>query len=257
MTFGSKYSCAFDRRASLRALCRPSRELRESSLLILAVFLAAPDRYRLPVMETSETKIKKCEGAALNEAIRLVHQGDREAFAFVYRSYSQFVRRVCLRMLRDPAEVEDAAQDVFLRVFLKINTFRGESAFSSWLYRLTTNVALMRLRKNKRFWTTSKERKLDDDPSSEIDTPDPHVTDLFCRIDLQTAIDVLPEGYKAAFILHDVHGYDHREIAAIFGYSIGNSKSQVHKARRRLRKLLDGIPRGGHLDTKLKVVCVN
>lgn len=201
--------------------------------------------------------LKKPEGLVLSRAIWLVHQGDREAFALIYRGYSELVHRICLRMLRDPAEAEDAAQDVFVRVFLKINTFRGESAFSSWLYRLTTNVALMRLRKNKRSWTPLRERNLDTDPCSEMDVPDPHVTDLFRRIDLQAAIDVLPEGYKAAFILHDVHGYDHKEIAAIFGYSIGNSKSQLHKARRRLRKLLDGMPRGGHQDTKPNTVCVS
>jgi RNA polymerase sigma-70 factor (ECF subfamily) len=114
----------------------------------------------------------------------------------------------------------------------------------------------MRLRKNKHSWSSPRERKLDTDPSSEIDAPDLHVSNLFGRIDLQAAIDVLPEGYKAAFILHDVHGYEHREIASIFGYSVGNSKSQLHKARRRLRKLLADMPRG-HLNAKLKVACVN
>src|SRR5436190_19549090 len=105
------------------------------------------------VVGMSESMLKKPEGPVLSEAIQLAHQGDREAFALIYRSYSDLVHRICLRMLRDPAEAEDAAQDVFFRVFLKINTFRGDSAFSSWLYRLTTNVALMRLRKNKRSWT--------------------------------------------------------------------------------------------------------
>jgi RNA polymerase sigma-70 factor (ECF subfamily) len=205
----------------------------------------------------SESMLKNPEGSVLSQAIRLVHQGDREGFAFIYRSYSELVHRICYRMLRDPAEAEDAAQDVFLRVFLKINTFRGESAFSSWLYRLTTNVALMRLRKNKRSWTPLRERKPDTDPCSEIDAPDPRVTDLIGRLDLQGAIDVLPKGYKAAFILHDVHGYDHKEIAAIFGYSVGNSKSQLHKARRLLRKLMADMPKGGHQDTKPNTVCVS
>jgi RNA polymerase sigma-70 factor, ECF subfamily len=205
----------------------------------------------------SESMLKKLEGSALREAIRLFHRGDEEAFASIYRSYFELVRRICLRMLRDQAEAEDAAQDAFLQVFLKINTFRGESAFSSWLYRLTTNVALMRLRKNKRFWSPPKGRKLDLDSSNEINVSDPHVTDVFGRIDLQAAIHVLPDGYKAAFILHDVHGYGHREIAELFGYSVGNSKSQLHKARRRLRKLLDGIPKGERLDAKLKVACVH
>jgi RNA polymerase sigma-70 factor, ECF subfamily len=205
----------------------------------------------------SESMLKKPEGSALSEAIRLAHKGDSEAFALIYRNYSGLVHRICLRMLRDPAEAEDAVQDAFVRVFLKVSTFRGESAFSSWLYRLTTNVALMRLRKNKRSWSRPKERRLDPDLSGEIDVPDLHVTDLFGRIDLQAAIDILPDGYKAAFILHDIHGYEHKEIAEIFGYSVGNSKSQLHKARRQLRKSLEGIPRGEHLDAKLKVACVN
>ena len=209
-------------------------------------------------METSESMLRKCEGPALNEAIRLVHQGDREAFALVYRSYSAFVHRVCLRMLRDPTDAEDAAQDVFVRVFLKIHTFRGESAFSTWLYRLTTNVVLMRFRREKHHYTTLGECTEDDgDPISEIGGPDLHLTGLLGWIDIQAAIDVLPDGYKAAFILHEVLGYEHKEIAAIFGYSVGNSKSQLYKARRRLRELLAGIPRGGHLNAKLKVVCVN
>jgi len=209
-------------------------------------------------MEMSESMLKKPKGSALNEAIRLVHQGDREAFALIYRSYSELVRRVCLRMLRDPAEAEDAAQDVFVRVFLKINTFRGESAFSSWLYRLTMNVVLMRFRRDKYNYTSLGECTEDEgDPCSKVGGPDLHLSGLLGRIDLQAAVDVLPEGYKTAFILHDVHGYAHREIAAIFGYSVGNSKSQLYKARRRLRKLLAGIPRGGHLDAKLKVVCAN
>ena len=140
--------------------------------------------------------LKNPEGSALSETIRLAHRGDSEAFSLIYRSYSELVHRICLRMLRDPAEAEDAAQDVFIRVFLKINTFRGESAFSSWLYRLATNVALMRLRKNKRSWTPPGERKLDTDSFSEIAAPDPQITDLFGRIDLQAAVDVLPDGYK-------------------------------------------------------------
>src|SRR4029077_13873410 len=140
----------------------------------------------------------------------------------------------------------------------KINTFRGESAFSSWLYRLTTNVVLMRFRRNKHNWTSLGEETADGrDTSGEIGAPDLHVGGLLGWIDLQAAIDVLPEGYKAAFILHDVHGYEHKEIAAIFGCSVGNSKSQLHKARRRLRKLLGGTYRPGEQGANLKAACVN
>ena len=196
--------------------------------------------------------LKQTEGAILSEAIRLVREGDSEAFAVIYRIYSKFVHRICLRMLRDRTEAEDAAQDVFVLLFLKINTFRGESAFSSWLYRLTTNVVLMRFRRNKRFW-----RHDSIDPNREIDVPDLHAGSLFGRIDLQAAIDVLPKGYKAAFILHDVQGYRHHEIAAFLGCSEGNSKSQLHKARMRLRRLLARGHRGRHLGVSREAACMN
>ncbi|HTQ61017.1 MAG TPA: RNA polymerase sigma factor [Candidatus Solibacter sp.] len=202
--------------------------------------------------------LKRTEGSTLNEAIQSVLQGDSEAFAFIYVSHYEIVRRLCSRMLRDQAEAEDAAQDVFVSVFLKINTFRGESAFSSWLYRLTMNVVLMRLRRNKRFWRPPGNRMQDSAaPSTEIDFPDLRVNDPLGRIDLQAAIDDLPAGYKAAFILHDVHGYRHKEIAAIFGYSVGNSKSQLHKARMRLRTLLAGSAREQRLAVRLKALSVN
>jgi len=202
--------------------------------------------------------LKQSEDAILSETIRLVCQGDSEAFAVIYRSYSKFVQRICLRMLRDPAEAEDAAQDVFVLLFLKINTFRGESAFSSWLYRLTTNVVLMRFRKNKQFWMLPRKRSQDSiDPHRDMDVPDLKAGSLFSRIDVQAAIDVLPKGYKAAFILHDVQGYRHHEIAAFLGCSEGNSKSQLHKARMRLRKLLAHGHRKRHLSVSREAACMN
>ena len=192
-------------------------------------------------------RLKPTKGAtfSLVKAIRLFNKGDANAFEFIYRSYSEFVHRICLRMLRDPAEAEDAAQDVFVCVFHKINTFRGEAAFSSWLYRLTTNSVLMRFRKNKHTqkWIPLEERRDEDGGSCcEISAQDLNLSGLLDRIDLQSAVDVLPKGYKAAFVLHDIQGYDHREIAEMCGHSIGNSKSQLHKARLRLRKLLGGTP---------------
>lgn len=202
--------------------------------------------------------LKQSEVAILSEAIRLVRQGNNEAFAVIYRSYSKLVHRICLCMLRDPAEAEDAAQDVFVLLFLKINTFRGESAFSSWLYRLTTNVVLMRFRRNKRFWMLPRKGRQDTiDPYREMDVPDPQAASLFSRIDLQAAIDVLPKGYKAAFILHDVQGYRHNEIAAFLGCSEGNSKSQLHKARKRLRTLLAHGHRERHLGVRREAARLN
>jgi len=193
-------------------------------------------------------RARKVADLFAGRAIRLFNRGDVHAFEFIYQSYCEFVHRICLRMLRDPVEAEDAAQDVFVCVFRKINTFRGESAFSSWLYRLTTNSVLMRFRKNKHrnAWIPLEEHREDEAASySEIGAPDLHLTGLLDRIDLQSAIDVLPNGYKTALVLHDIHGYDHGEIAKMFGYSTGNSKSQLHKARHRLRKLLGRVPPEG------------
>ena len=183
---------------------------------------------------------------SLSETIRLVHQGDAEAFGLIYRSYSGFVHRICLRMLRDPAKAEDVVQDAFVQLFRKIHTFRGNSEFSSWLYRLTTNLVLMRLRKRNHELSSLDDRLNDEDGGSlcsEIGRPDLHLTGLFDRLNLQAAIKLLPDGYKAAFILHDVQGYNHREIAKLLGYSMGNSKSQLHKARKRLRELLSDSSR--------------
>jgi RNA polymerase sigma-70 factor, ECF subfamily len=189
-----------------------------------------------------QLKPRQVATSSADKAVRLFTQGDARAFEVVYRSYFQFVRNICLRMLRDPIEAEDATQDVFVCVLCKINTFRGESAFSSWLYRLTTNSVLMRFRRNQRTCVPLEEPGEDDSASrDEIGAPDLNLSGLLDRIDLQSAIDVLPNGYKTTFLLHDVHGYAHREIAEMNGNSIGNSKSQLHKARLRLRKLLGDI----------------
>ena len=202
--------------------------------------------------------LKEPKVSAPSEAIRSVHQVDTEAFAQIYRTYSAFVHGICLRMLRDHAEAEDAAQDVFVRVFLKIGTFRGESAFSSWLYRLATNVVLMRFRASRCSCTPlGVDSHVNINSRGEIDISDPHVSDVGGRIDLEAAIELLPDGYKAAFILHDVQGYRHKEIAAFLGCSTGGSKSQLHKARRRLRELLVNIPGRGRLNAKLRVASVN
>ena len=160
-------------------------------------------------------------------------------FEDVYKANCELVSRLCLRMLRDPSEAEDAAQDVFLRVLLKLHTFRGESALSSWLYRLTTNLVLMRFRK-KSHEQDSRRMFLDDDSESgiQIGKPDLYLNGAADRVDLQAAIGLLPVGTRAVFVLHEIQGYAHKEIAEHFGYSVGNSKSQLHKARGRLRKLL-------------------
>jgi RNA polymerase sigma-70 factor (ECF subfamily) len=152
------------------------------------------------------------------------------------------VYALCLRMLRDPIEAEDLVQDVFVLLFRKIHTFRGESAFSTWLHRLAVNLVLMRLRK-KSPPTVSIEvtADLDDEsssPSIDIGAPDLLLEGSVDRVSLERCIGQLPAGYRAIFVLHDIQGYQHNEIAEIVGRSVGDSKSQLHKARMRLRELL-------------------
>ena len=175
-------------------------------------------------------------------SIRLAQQGDAAAFERLYRLHSRRVYSLCLRMVGNTAEAEDLTQEAFLQLFRKIATFRGESAFSTWLHRLAVNVVLMRLRKK-----SGKETSLEQvtEPDEESGTPrrdfgaiDLRLSGSLDRVNLQRAVDQLPPGYKAAFILHDVQGYEHNEIAQMLGCSIGNSKSQLHKARMRLRDLL-------------------
>jgi RNA polymerase sigma-70 factor, ECF subfamily len=189
-------------------------------------------------------RAKRAESTALSEAeaIRLAQQGDAKAFEFLYRLHNRRVYALCLRMLSNPSDAEDLTQEAFLQLFRKIGTFRGESAFSTWLHRLAVNVVLMRLRK-KSLPTDSLEQTTEPDeesggPRRDIGGPDLRLTGSIDRVNLQRCVEQLPPGYRSVFVLHDVQGYEHNEIAEIMGCSIGNSKSQLHKARMRLRELL-------------------
>jgi RNA polymerase sigma-70 factor, ECF subfamily len=187
----------------------------------------------------------KKNNSALDGTIRLAQQGDASAFETLYQLHSRRVYALCLRMLGDPVEAEDLTQEAFLQLFRKIHTFRGESAFSSWLYRLTANLVLMRFRRKKPATTSLDETAWSDGetdrPVVEIGVQDLQLAGLFDRVNLRSAIEQLPEGYRSMFLLHDVHGYEHHEIAKMLRCSVGNSKSQLHKARKRLRQLLRGI----------------
>ena len=181
------------------------------------------------------------------EVIQRAREGDRTAFEYLYRLHSRRVYAVCLRMVGDPAEAEDLTQEAFLLLFRKIHTFRGESAFSTWLHRLAVNLVLMRLRK-KSLSTVSIETtpdRDDEDASSRIDigAPDLLLEGSVDRINLERCIAQLPVGCRTMFVLHDIQGYEHHEIAKILGRSVGDSKSQLHKARMRLRELLHELQR--------------
>jgi len=176
------------------------------------------------------------------EAIRLAQAGDAAAFEFLYQLHGRRVYALCLRMVGNPADAEDLMQEAFLQLFRKIGTFRGESAFSTWLHRMTVNVVLMRLRK-KSLPAASLEETTEPDeetggPRKDIGAPDLGLSGAVDRVNLERAIGQLPPGYRAVFVLHDVQGYEHNEIADIMDCSVGNSKSQLHKARTRLRELL-------------------
>jgi RNA polymerase sigma-70 factor, ECF subfamily len=207
-------------------------------------------RPRVPRQTTSSGppqpgKPLKQDTASLKEAIRIAQKGDAAAFETIYQMHSRRVYALCLRMVGDPMEAEDLTQEAFLQLFRKIHTFRGESAFSSWLHRLTANIVLMRFRKKRPITVSLDELIRTDDekerPALEIGGPDPRLTGLFDRVNLHAALAQLPEGYKSMFLLHDVHGYEHNEIATMLGCSVGNSKSQLHKARKRLRELLHQV----------------
>jgi RNA polymerase sigma-70 factor, ECF subfamily len=176
--------------------------------------------------------------AALIEKAKL---GDAQAFQALYDKHKRRVYSLCLRMTANTAEAEDLTQEAFLQLYRKIQTFRGESAFSTWLHRLSVNVVLMHLRKKSLPVVSLEETTQggdEDTPKKDFGADDLALAGSLDRLQLQKAVNDLPPGYRTIFVLHDVEGYEHNEIAAIVGCSIGNSKSQLHKARMKLRDLL-------------------
>jgi RNA polymerase sigma-70 factor, ECF subfamily len=179
----------------------------------------------------------------LNEAaaIERAKQGDAEAFQALYDRHKRRVYSLCLRMTANTAEAEDLTQEAFLQLYRKIATFRGESAFSTWLHRLSVNVVLMHLRRKSLPVVSLEETTQggeEDTPRKDFGAEDLALAGSIDRMQLQKAVDDLPPGYRTIFVLHDVQGYEHNEIAEMVGCSIGNSKSQLHKARMKLRDLL-------------------
>ncbi|PYX61424.1 MAG: RNA polymerase subunit sigma-24 [Acidobacteria bacterium] len=174
------------------------------------------------------------------EAIEKAKQGDAQAFEVLYNLHKRRVYSLCLRMTANAAEAEDLTQEAFLQLYRKIATFRGESAFSTWLHRMAVNVVLMRLRK-KGLPVVPLEETIETEeeaPKKELGGEDAKLAGSIERLQLERAIERLPPGYRTIFVLHDVEGYEHNEIAGIVGCSIGNSKSQLHKARLKLRDFL-------------------
>jgi RNA polymerase sigma-70 factor (ECF subfamily) len=168
---------------------------------------------------------------------RSAGHGDMGAFEELYKRHHRRVYSVCLRMLQNTSEAEDLTQDVFIQLYRKIGSFRGDSAFTTWLHRMTVNQVLMHFRKrNVKFEKTTEEGETPDQIVSG--TANPEKMRIVDKIALDSAIDQLPDGYKNVFVLHDVEGFEHEEVAKILGCSVGTSKSQLHKARLKLQKLL-------------------
>jgi len=186
------------------------------------------------VVVTPEVETAPLSDHAL--AIAASH-GDLEAFEQLYERHNRRVYSLCLRMTQNVAEAEDLAQEAFIQLFRKIGSFRGESAFTTWLHRLTVNQVLMHFRKR----SVKLERATEE---GEIPvqivrgTENPNRMPVLDRISLDSALKQLPPGYRSVFVLHDIEGHEHDEIAKILGVAVGTSKSQLHKARMKLRRLL-------------------
>jgi len=211
----------------------PDEEASGAGPIELAVGQSAPVK-STPGRESAATNVSP-------ELLERAQAGDHHAFAEIYALHKRRIYSLCLRMLGNAAEAEDLTQEAFLQLHRKIGTFRGESAFSTWLHRLAINVVLMRLRKkglqlislDEAMEPTAEER-----PGRSFGTDDLSLTGAIDRLALQRAIDDLPAGYRLIFMLHDIEGYEHNEIADMLKCSIGNSKSQLHKARLKLRDAL-------------------
>ena len=196
----------------------------------------------LPVERASSGFMKPKETIDIKSAkdyelTKLSAKGDMMAFEEIYNRHHRRVYSICLRMLQNTTEAEDLTQDVFIQLHRKIGSFRGDSAFTTWLHRLTVNQVLMHFRKrNVKFEKTTEEGET---PIQIVGgTQNPRKMPVVDKIAIEDAIAQLPDGYRNVFVLHDVEGYEHEEVARILGCSVGTSKSQLHKARLKLRKLL-------------------
>ncbi len=173
--------------------------------------------------------------------IKRAQNGDEQAFATLFQLHKKRVYSVCLLMTKDVAEAEDLTQEAFLQVFRSVGSFRGDSAFSTWLYRIAVNTVLMKLRRRKAPPALSLDEPVSPDSPSmrhDIGKADPDLCGVIDRIELRRAMQELPQGCRKIFALHAVQGYQHHEIAKLLDCSIGNSKSQLHKAKMKMRDLL-------------------
>ncbi len=178
-----------------------------------------------------------------NAIVKRACAGDIDAFGQLYQKYRNRIHALCLRMVKDPVVAEDVLQECFLCAFRRISTFRGDSLFSTWLHRIAVNAVLMHFRRCRTTPTENADAEVTLDDGEPLEGERFHVQDRRLmhaveRVELEQAINSLPPGYRIMFVLHDIEGFEHAEIAQILGCTPGNTKSQLFKARRRLRELL-------------------
>ena len=199
----------------------------------MATCISATPKSTIPVVKVTkrETELGLIERA---------QRGDEAAFATLFQSHNRRVYAICLRMTKDASEAEDLMQDSFMQVFRNLTRFRGDSAFSTWLHRVAVNTVLMKFRQRKQPMISLDEPLSPDSPAlrREFGRTDPNLSGAIDRISIRRAMLELPPGCRRIFGLHAVHGYRHYEIANLLHCSIGNSKSQLHKAKTKMRDLL-------------------
>jgi len=184
-------------------------------------------------MEPAAARASQGAASDMTLLVEQAQAGDQTAFEALYRLHVGRVNALCRRMLGDARWAEDVVQDVFVRAWLMLGRFRHESAFGSWLYRLTVNVVLLELRSTKRRWSRvfTCEDPAEFEKGRDSAAPE-------SALDLEKAVAGLPEQARIVFVLHEIEGYQHEEIAEMLGTAVGTSKAQLHRARQLLRKRL-------------------
>jgi RNA polymerase sigma-70 factor (ECF subfamily) len=214
-----------------------------SAAIEAEVALGLDESPQASIFSAPVTQVLPSEDVAVEDSssdldlCRLAAGGNLAAFELIYQRYHRRTYSLCLRMMGSQTEAEDLTQEVFIQLFRKVGSFRGDSAFSTWLHRLTINQVLMHFR--RRSFKNEKTSEDGEMPEQTVHgTADPNKMPVVDRIALKKAIGELPNGYRSVFILHDVEGFEHEEVARMLGISVGTSKSQLHKARLKLRGLL-------------------
>ena len=186
--------------------------------------------------EPKPARLQNCERQLISRAIK----GEESAFAELFEIHKNHIYALCLRMTANVVEAEDLTQEAFIQVFRKLATFRNESALSTWIYRIAVNTVLMHLRKERLRQVSLDQRMSSNEMKQELDLShhDERLLRTVDRLALIRAISELPPGYRTVFLLHEVEGYGHRELAGLLNCTVGNTKSQLHKARLRIRELL-------------------